>query len=139
MFYKTFSKHINYYIYNLYNNMGYIYDTDSAKRRGAKRSYVGLYGLHLYIDYIENNILQTFLKHINYYIHNLYNNMRYIYDTDSAKRRVAKRSYVGLYGLHLYIDYIENNILQTFLKHINYYIHNLYNNMRYRFHEAKRP
>ena len=27
----------------------------------------------------------------NYYIHNLYNNMRYIYDTDSAG---AKRSYV---------------------------------------------
>ena len=42
----------------------------------------GLYDVHLYIDYIENNILQTFLEHINYYIHNLYNNMRYIYDTD---------------------------------------------------------
>ena len=26
---------INYYIHNLYNNMGYIYDTDSAERSEA--------------------------------------------------------------------------------------------------------
>ena len=48
---------------------------------------------------------------MNYYIHNLYNNMRYIYNTDSAKRRVAKRSYVDYMGYISYIDYIKNNIL----------------------------
>ena len=37
--------------------MGYIYDTDSAERCGAKRSYVGYMRYILYIDYIKNNIL----------------------------------------------------------------------------------
>ena len=43
--------------------------------------------------------------------------MRYIYDTDSAKRCGAKRAerseakLCGLYEVHSYIDYIKNNIL----------------------------
>ena len=58
-------------------------------RAWSEAKLCGLYEVHLYIDYIKNNILQTFSKHINYYIHNLYNNMRYIYDTDSAERSEA--------------------------------------------------
>ena len=101
--------------------MRYIYYTDSAKRCGAKRSYVG------YIGYIFYKILSGY---INYYFHNLYNIMRYIYDTDSAKR-----SYVGLYGVHiLYTDYIKIIFFGTLSKHrfhVNYYVHNLQNNMGY--------
>ena len=37
--------------------MGYIYDTDSAERCGAKRSYVDYMRYISYIDYIKNNIL----------------------------------------------------------------------------------
>ena len=37
--------------------------------------------------------------------------MRYTYDTDSAKRYGAKRSYVDYMMFMSYIDYIKNNMI----------------------------
>ena len=37
--------------------MGYIYDTDSAEALRSEAKLCGLYEVHLYIDYIKNNIL----------------------------------------------------------------------------------